>query len=291
MKVNRPDSTCGRKASCCALLKRCTSSTKTMVRAARRARGLGPLDRLADVLHAGQHRRQHDEVAHPPHRPSAAPAWSCPRPAGPTGSSNAAAPIRRPRAAACPGPSRCGWPITSSSVRGRRRSASGTLASARRRGVRPAGDRLGVEQRLLRVHAPARLLLDHVGAGRRHEAEARRPAAPTLAAYCAELQQRALAEAVEDLHRRQLLAAKADAHRLERAVLLPRRGLHPVEAVLRRLRPPARSPCSSDAPASSAAGVAPSAAPSLRTLTWFRSTSWIQTFWPSLTISCSKGLA
>jgi hypothetical protein len=32
MKVNSPDSTWGRKASCCALLKRCTSSTKTMQR-------------------------------------------------------------------------------------------------------------------------------------------------------------------------------------------------------------------------------------------------------------------
>ena len=31
MNVNRPDSTCGRNASCCALLKRCTSSTKRMV--------------------------------------------------------------------------------------------------------------------------------------------------------------------------------------------------------------------------------------------------------------------
>ena len=48
---------------------------------------------------------------------------------------------------------------------------------------------------------------------------------------------------------------------------------------------------SSDAPASSAAGVAPSAWLSLRTVTWFKSTSWIQTLWPSETISCSKGLA
>ena len=32
MKVNRPDSTCGKKASCWLLLKRCTSSTNTMVR-------------------------------------------------------------------------------------------------------------------------------------------------------------------------------------------------------------------------------------------------------------------
>ena len=47
---------------------------------------------------------------------------------------------------------------------------------------------------------------------------------------------------------------------------------------------------SSEAPASSAAGVAPSAWPSRRTLTWFRSTSWIQTLLPSETINCSKGL-
>src|SRR5260221_421357 len=37
MKVMWPASTCGRKASCCALLKRCTSSTKTMVRSPERA--------------------------------------------------------------------------------------------------------------------------------------------------------------------------------------------------------------------------------------------------------------
>ncbi len=52
-KVNSPLSTCGKKASCWLLLKRCTSSTNTMVRCCRRpvARGLGLLDRVADVFH------------------------------------------------------------------------------------------------------------------------------------------------------------------------------------------------------------------------------------------------
>ena len=49
-----------------------------------------------------------------------------------------------------------------------------------------------------------------------------------------ELQQRALAEAVDDLDRGEVLAAKADQDRLEGAVLRLRRRLDPVEAVLRR---------------------------------------------------------
>jgi hypothetical protein len=44
-------------------------------------------------------------------------------------------------------------------------------------------------------------------------------------------------------------------------------------------------------PASNAAGVEPSALESLRTVTWFRSRSWIQTRWPSPTITWSTGLA
>ena len=62
MKVKRPDSTCGRKASCWLLLKRWTSSTKTTVARARSSRRLRPLDRLADVLDAAEHRRHGDEL-------------------------------------------------------------------------------------------------------------------------------------------------------------------------------------------------------------------------------------
>jgi hypothetical protein len=43
------------------------------------------------------------------------------------------------------------------------------------------------------------------------------------------------------------------------------------------------------APASSAAGVAPSAWSSLRTVTWFRSSSYTQTRAPSPTMSCGYG--
>ena len=78
-----------------------------------------------------------------------------------------------------------------------------------------------------------------------------------------EPQQRVLAEAVDDLERGEVLALKADADRLERAVLRLRLAPRPS-----RDRPSAagrrgRSRCSSEPPASSAAGVAPSAWPKL----------------------------
>ena len=60
------------------------------------------------------------------------------------------------------------------------------------------------------------------------------PARPARCGEAAELQQRPLAEAVDDLERRQLVAAKADRTDLKRAVLRLRRGLDPVEAVARR---------------------------------------------------------
>ena len=59
MKVSVPSSTYGRNVSCCALLKRCTSSRNSTVgRPRSRARRARLLDRRADVLHAGHHRRE-----------------------------------------------------------------------------------------------------------------------------------------------------------------------------------------------------------------------------------------
>jgi hypothetical protein len=144
MKVNRPDSTCGRKASCCALLKRCTSSTKTTVRGPRRRSSRACLDRLADVLHAGQHGRQHDEVGvdgrgHQPRQRGLAHARRAPQDHR----------VQRPPSMATrsgrPGPAGA-WPDRSPrpgrSARGRRRSASGNLG-AKTTLVEPADGRLG----------------------------------------------------------------------------------------------------------------------------------------------------
>ena len=98
-----PRSMCGRKASCCALLKRCTSSTNSTVRRPRRtvaqprpAPGALPASRTA--------RRRWHGTRHRSTRPAAVTAWSCRSPAGPTGSSNARARIRPRDAARCPAP-------------------------------------------------------------------------------------------------------------------------------------------------------------------------------------------
>ncbi len=89
MKVNRPDSTCGRKASCWLLLKRCTSSTNTMVRRCSRPSraAVRALDRLADVLHAAEHRADAEElrvegVGHQPRDGGLADAGRAPQDAG-----------------------------------------------------------------------------------------------------------------------------------------------------------------------------------------------------------------
>jgi hypothetical protein len=92
------------------------------------------VDRLADVLDAGQHRRQHDEVrVHVP-RPAGAPAWSCPRPAGPTGSSTATARFKGHAQRPARG-QQVRWPMTWSSVARPQRSASGASAPAAGSGV------------------------------------------------------------------------------------------------------------------------------------------------------------
>ena len=78
----------------------------------------GPLDHLAHVLHA---RRSPPTAARRPRRwrrRSGGRASSCPCPAAPRGSPTTAGRPRSAPAAACPAPSRCSWPTTSSRVRG-----------------------------------------------------------------------------------------------------------------------------------------------------------------------------
>ena len=79
IKVNRPLSTWGKKASCWLLLKRCTSSTKTKVAwGCKPWRASWPAARVAYVFDAAQHGADGDEPARQRHAPSAAQWWFCP---------------------------------------------------------------------------------------------------------------------------------------------------------------------------------------------------------------------
>ena len=144
MKVSVPSSTYGRKVSCCALLKRCTSSrNSTRAPAAFGAHGARAFDGFADVLDAGHDRRELHEL-----RVGAARDQPCQRGlAGarrpPEDQRMQLAASRAPGAAACPAPSTCSWPTNSSSVRGRMRSASGRKRIVGRRVAQQVGLRPG----------------------------------------------------------------------------------------------------------------------------------------------------
>ena len=99
------------------------------VAARARERRLGLLHRLADVLHAGEHRGERDELGVEGLRHQARERGLARRPAGPTGSSSAACRTRTPGAAACPARAGGCWPTTSSSACGRSASASGAAGS------------------------------------------------------------------------------------------------------------------------------------------------------------------
>ena len=266
--MNRPDSTCGRKASCCALLKRCTSSTKTTVRAAAGARMFGALHRLADVLDAGQHGRQHDELGvagagHQARQRRLADARRAPQ------DHRVQPPACRSAArSGLPGASRCGWPITSASVRGRRRSASGTAAGRSRSSAgraRPANS--GPAPRRRRycsiTSAPGGgVKRKRSGASRRRWRRSRRTAAASAGRSCRGSPPPPAA-----------CAAEADRIHWKRAVLGLRRGARPVagrrapargerEVAFQRRRRPAAPPAWRPAPGRLRARV-----------TWFRSGS------------------
>ena len=127
-RVMSPRSTWGRKASCCALLKRWISSTKTMVRRPMRG-ALGIGHHCFDFLDAAEHGAERQRTPH----------WSCARsdlrqrrfadagraPEDDEPISSRSICVR----SGLPGPSRCSWPINSSSVRGRMRSARGRVRS------------------------------------------------------------------------------------------------------------------------------------------------------------------
>src|SRR5438034_3104643 len=129
MKVSRPDSTCGRNASCCALLKRCTSSTKRMVARpnwSRASRARSTASRISFTPESTA------EIA----MKSALNACAInrasvvfPTPGGPHRIIECGLPARSATHSARPSPSRCSCPTMSWTLFGRSFSASGTLAS------------------------------------------------------------------------------------------------------------------------------------------------------------------
>src|SRR3712207_3199550 len=124
MKSTSPSSRAGRSASCCVLLNRCTSSTKTSVPRLsylRRSRAPSSASRrsLTPLVTALRGTNSSSTVP-----ASTRASVVLPVPGGPHRTSD---PIL-PRSTALkgpPSPVRCGWPTTSSSVRGRSLSARG----------------------------------------------------------------------------------------------------------------------------------------------------------------------
>ena len=130
IKVMFPASTCGRNASCCALLKRCTSSTKTMVRLpACRVRSAAAITSLISLIPVSTalNAINSDCVIRAISRASVV----LPHPGGPhkiiEPISSRSICVR----SGFPGPSNASCPVNSSSVRGRIRSASGCEAAPR----------------------------------------------------------------------------------------------------------------------------------------------------------------
>src|SRR5688572_21089493 len=206
MKVMRPCSTKGRKASCCALLKRWTSSTKRMVW-------------RPECWRSSCARSSAWRMSFTPEK-TAESAMNCasnasamsrasvvfPTPGGPHRIIEWGLRASNASLSGLPGPKRWLCPTTSSSVRGRSRSASGA-----------AGSRL-----------PKRSFTDDVGAFGRAELEAlRRDLRVPL--EVAELDDRRLPELVVELHRFETAFAHPQADALERGVLRARRRFEPVE--------------------------------------------------------------
>jgi hypothetical protein len=271
MKVNRPDSTCGRKASCCALLKRCTSSTKTTVARPWRA-APAPARRPRGCPSRPASTADSTMKCAPVRRPAAAPAWSCPRPAGPRGSSTAAGRLeghaqrlaRAPAGALARHLVQRARPQALGQRRGRATGAGGAAVRASNRflGAAPAGG----ESSNSRCPAPWPGVLrgprycsmtSAPGGGTKRKRSAGTAA---LASKRARSPAASAGRSCRDLDRRQLAPAEAHAQALEGAVARLGRGQHPLpgprpparrerEVRLQRCRRPAAPPAWRPAPA------------------------------------------
>ncbi len=128
MNTMSPRSTCGKNASCCALLKRCTSSTNTIVRRPlvrrRAASAITVLISLIPLITALKGTKSLRVV-----RAMIVANVVFPHPGGPQKSIELIWSLSICVRSGLPGASRCSCPRNSSSVRGRIRSASGPAAS------------------------------------------------------------------------------------------------------------------------------------------------------------------
>src|SRR5271169_542603 len=208
MKVSKPRSTKGRKASCCALLKRCTSSTNRIVwrpdcasatsaRATASRMSLTPASTaemaMKSALKAAAINRANVVL---------------PEPGGPQRIIECSLPDANAIASGLPSPSRWRWPTTASIVCGRNRSASGVAGLA----------------------TTKRSVADDIGALRRSELEQVRRQLG-IALESGEADARALAEVVEDVQRGETGGVEAQANDAERRFLVLGRGTEPVESV------------------------------------------------------------
>ena len=148
MKQTVPSSTYGRKASCCALLKRCTSSRKSTVRRPLPARiccacSTAARTSFTPAITADSARNSESQVF-ATRRASVV----LPVPGGPHRIIECRLRPSSKRRSGLPGASRCDWPMNSSRLAGRMRSASGrkgvtsattrSVASSHRSTARPA---------------------------------------------------------------------------------------------------------------------------------------------------------
>ena len=130
MKVSSPSSTYGRKASCCALLNRCTSSTKRMVGrpdCASTARARATASRISFTPDSTAEMAMNSALQT---RASRRASVVLPTPGGPQRIIEWSLPDSIASRSGLPGPSRCDWPTTSSRRCGRNFSASGASGVA-----------------------------------------------------------------------------------------------------------------------------------------------------------------
>src|SRR6266542_4304927 len=124
-RKNKPFSTCGRKASCCPLLKRWITSTKRMVRLPPRARSASASATTWRISLTPASTAEKGTKRAPATWAMRKTTVVLPVPGGPQRIIECRRPSSSARRSTLPGPIRCCWPTTSSRFRGRIRSASG----------------------------------------------------------------------------------------------------------------------------------------------------------------------
>ena len=126
MKVNKPDSTCGKKASCWLLLKRCTSSTNMMVRLpSRPSRAATAKSTASRISFTPPNTALMDKNCASNASAIKRAMVVLPTPGGPHKIQLCGCPDSNATRKAMPSPNTCCWPTTSAKVRGRSCSARG----------------------------------------------------------------------------------------------------------------------------------------------------------------------